>query len=154
MKKSPFQLKILIFLLSIHGIVAFLCGILLIIIPDVHILHIPQSWLPKTPFSNYLFLGIILLIFVGIYPIVIGYSLIIKPDLNWLNAINPIKIIHWAWVGSITVGLEVIIWMTVQIILLRSIHILYIINIVWGIIILLLTLHPKVKEVFMKESIS
>src|SRR4030042_1156393 len=106
MKKSPFQLKLLIFLLSIHGIVALLCGILLLIIPDVHILHIPQSWLPETPFTNYLFLGIILLIFVGIYPIVIGYSLIIKPDLNWLNTINPIKIIHWARVGSITVGLE------------------------------------------------
>ncbi len=146
MKKTPLQLKILIILLLLHGIVAFLFGILLIIISETHTFYIPESWLPRMPYINYLFLGIILSVFVGIYPIVIAYSLIVKPDWKWVNIIDPIKNIHWAWLGSITAGVEVIIWILFQVILLRSVHILYIINIIWGIIIILLTLHPKIKK--------
>jgi len=66
--KRPFESYILYFLHFLLSISALYGGGSLIIAPDGSILGLQEEWIAETPFRNFLFPGILLLLFMGILP--------------------------------------------------------------------------------------
>jgi len=145
LKPHPATLWILIGLLVILGLNAIGAGGAFMIAPDGRLIQMPLSNLEKSPFSNFLIPGLFLFIFIGVYPILIAYSLLKLPPWKRPNVFNPFKQLHWSWAGSLAAGVALIIWIIIQIQWV-TIHILHIIFLVWGFLILVVTMLPGVRR--------
>jgi hypothetical protein len=96
-------------------------------------------------FSNFLIPGVLLFVFIGIYPLAVAYSLWKRPGWRWPNVLNPFKRIHWSWAGSLAAGVLLMIWIGVQV-QFMAIGFLHIICFAWGALLVLLTLLPRVRR--------
>ena len=143
---------LLIALQFLLGLGALAGGGSLVAAPDGSLMQMPLSMLKYTPFSNFLIPGIILFTMSGIYPLAVGYSLWQKPNWRWPEMINPFKHMHWSWASSLASGVILLIWITTQVLMLRSIVFLHILYFVWGWVLILLTLIPEVRRQYIKES--
>lgn len=142
----PIAVWILIVLLFFLGIGGIISGALLFAAPDGHLVGFSNTILEGSPFTNYLIPGIILFLFVGIFQIFVDYSLLTHPGWRWPDKINPNKGYHWAWAASWASGVILLVWITVETVLLGYISLLQPIIAVWGIILIILTLLPGVRR--------
>jgi len=110
-------------------------GIGLPLDPSGNAMRIPIEWLEGSPFNNYLTPGLILLIVLGIFPLIAVYGL-------W-------KRLPWARKVSILIGVALIIWITVEIIIIgyQPDPPLQAIYGPLGVVILILSLPPAGKRV-------
>lgn len=145
-----FTVWILILLQVILGLGALGGGGALMLAPDGHLIQMPLSILKNTPFSDFLIPGVLLFTFLGIYPITVAYSLWSRPTWRWPDILNPFKRTHWSWAGSLASGVILIIWITVQILLMQVgfLHLLYF---SWGVLLLLITLLPNVRQYYKRK---
>jgi len=141
---------VLIILQFLLGFGAAPSGGLLILASDGHLMQMPLDMIKNTPFSTFLIPGILLFTFVGIYPLGVAYCLFKRPSWSLPDLVNPFKKMYFAWTASILAGVIVIIWICVQMIMIRSISFLHIIYIVWGVAIILLTLSPGMRRIYLK----
>ncbi|MGA2821264.1 MAG: hypothetical protein ABSF61_11475 [Anaerolineales bacterium] len=148
----PFVLSVLILLQFLLGLGALAGGGVLILGPDGHLIQMPLSMLQGTPFRDFLVPGILLFVFVGIYPISVGYSLLALPDWRWPDRINPIPRAHWSWAGSLAAGVVVMVWIAAEVLLIRAVALLHVIYFAWGIALILLTLAPGVRRHLARSS--
>jgi len=138
--KRPITAWVLIVLHILLGIGAVGGGGMLMFAPDGSLLGLPVNMLEGTPFRSYLIPGFILLTILGIFPLLVAYSLITTPKWRWPNAINPFKRIHWAWSGSLAVGVALLVWIITQMTMLGALAAIQWIYLTWGIVTLALTL--------------
>lgn len=117
----------------------------LMAVPDGHLMQMPPTMLEHSPFSSFLIPGAILFTLLGIYPLAVAYSLWKRPGWRWPDLLNPFKGTHWSWAGSLAAGVIVVIWIVVEVIMLRSFVFLQILYLGWGIALILLTLVPEVR---------
>jgi hypothetical protein len=141
---------VLVILQFFLGFGAALGGGLLILAPDGHLMQMPLDMIRNTPFSTFLIPGILLFTFVGIYPLVVAYCLFKRPSWSLPDLVNPFKKMYFAWAASLLAGVVVIIWICVQMIMIRDISFLHIIYIIWGLAIILLTLSPGMHRIYLK----
>ena len=146
----PVTAWVLIVLLFFIGIGALISGAMLFVAPDGHLMQWSTNDLVGTPFSNYLIPGIILFVFVGIFPVFVGYGLLKCPAWNWPDSINPTKKMHWAWTASWAAGVIMLIWISVETILLGYISFLQPLIAVYGVVIILLTFLPNVRRYYIR----
>jgi hypothetical protein len=123
-------------------------GAMLFAAPDGHLMQWSTNDLAGTSFSNYLIPGIILFICVGVFPVFAGYGLLKRPAWNWPNSINPLKKMHWAWTASWAAGVIMLIWISVETLLLGYISFLQTFIAVYGIVIILLDLLPNTRRFY------
>ncbi len=142
----PAAVWLLILLLVLLGVGALAGGGMLAVAPDGHLLQMPLDMLQHSPFPNFLIPGILLLLFLGIYPLAVAYSLWKCPPWGWPALLNPFRGIHWSWAGSLAAGVIVLVWIIVEMLMLRAIHFLHVLYFVWGILLVLLTLVPRVRR--------
>jgi hypothetical protein len=95
---------LLMALLLFQGLSGIAGGIGLVGDPSGDSLQISLSLLEGTPFNDYLIPGLILLVVLGIAPLIALYGL-------WKQR-------HWGWLGSLAIGVGLIIWIGVQILLI------------------------------------
>jgi len=143
----PFAVWLLIALQFFLGLGALAGGACFILAPDGSIMHMPVSMISGSPFSSFLIPGIILFTVVGIYPVMVAYSLWQKPTWVWPNAINPFKQTHWSWAGSLAAGVIVLIWITVEV-QFTGVGVLHFVYWAWGIVLIVLTLLPDVRKYY------
>ena len=136
----------LVLLQFLLGIGAFVSGGLLVAAPDGSLMQMPPSMLQFSPFSTFLIPGIFLAVFLGLYPLAVGYSLWQKPSWRWPDGINPFTHMHWSWAASLAAGVILLIWITVQMVMLQSIAFLHVLYNIWGLALILLTLAPGVRR--------
>jgi hypothetical protein len=139
---------LLIVLQFLLGFGAFVSGGLLVAVPDGSLIHMPLSMLQYSPFSSFLIPGLILSLLLGLYPMVIAYALWRQPAWRWPEALNPFKRMHWSWAASLSAGVIVLIWITVQVLMLRSVAFLHILYFVWGWALIVLSLTPGVRQYY------
>ena len=137
--RLPLTIKILILMQVFLGLNGLLGGGLFLLAPDGHLLQMPFSHLKNTPFSDFLIPGLLLFMFLGVYPIAVACSLWRKPTWHWPDFLNPSKQTHWSWAGSLAAGLIAMIWIIVQIQWI-PIGFLHILIFSWGILILFVTM--------------
>lgn len=134
--KKQLEIKVLISCIIIQAISGVAGGIGLVSDPTGANLGIPQEWLSNSPFNDYLIPGVILFSVLGIFPAFVSVGL-------WKEK-------HWGWLGSLSLGIALIIWIIVEIIIIgyQSNPPLQLIYGMLGIIILLVTSLSRVKRFY------
>lgn len=134
--KKQLEIKVLISCIIIQAISGVAGGIGLVSDPTGASLGIPQEWLSNSPFNDYLIPGVILFSVLGIFPAFVSVGL-------WKEK-------HWGWLGSLSLGIALIIWIIVEIIIIgyQSNPPLQLIYGILGIIILLVTSLSRVKRFY------
>jgi hypothetical protein len=145
---SPFLSRVLIFLLVFIGIGALISGPMLFAAPDGHLMQWSTDMLEGTPFTNFLIPGLVLFLFVGIFPILAACGLLRRPSWCWAEAINIAKKYHWSWTASWASGVIMLIWIIVETSLLGYISFLQTVITAWGIAIITLTLLPTTRRYY------
>lgn len=144
--RRPAVVWALIVLHVLLGVGAVISGGLLMAAPDGRLMQMPVSMLRYSPFANFLIPGAILFTLLGVYPLGVAYGLWKRPGWRWPDEINPFKGIHWSWAGSLAAGAVVVIWIVVEVIMLRAFEFLHALYLVWGIVLVVLTLLPEVRR--------
>jgi len=145
-ERRPAAVWALIVLHVLLGVGAVVSGGMLMAAPDGHLMQMPPSMLQYSPFPSFLIPGVILFTLLGIYPLCVAYGLWKRPGWRWPDAINPFRGIHWSWAGSLAVGVISVIWIVVEVIMLRAFEFLHALYLVWGIALIVLTLLPEVRR--------
>jgi hypothetical protein len=104
LRPRPFSIRLLETAILLQGISGVGGGTGLILDPSGDSLQIPIEWLDGSPFSSYLIPGVILFGALGIYPLVVLY--IIRHRISG------------AWIGSVSVGAGLLVWIVVEIIVI------------------------------------
>jgi len=143
-KRRPIALWLLLVLLVVMGVSSVFCGAMLVAAPDGSLMRMPPSNLG--PFSSFLIPGLLLLVFLGFYPLVVVYALWARPGWRWPQALHPFRGMHWAWAGSLAAGAIVLTWIVVEMILLRTAVFLHWLVLGWGLALIGLTLLPAVRR--------
>lgn len=111
-------------------------GFFLITDPTGETLKLPLSFLKNSPFSDYLIPGIILFTVLGVYPLIVTAGL-------WKRK-------YWGWIGSLLLGVALLIWIIVEIIIIgyQPNPPLQLIYGILGVVILLMTSLLRVKKFY------
>lgn len=88
-------------LLVVEGLTALLGGVQLVIDPSGRRVGLALEWLQGSPFTDYLWPGLVLGSLLGVLPLVAVYGV-------FLNQ-------RWGWSLGFLVGVALMIWLTVQI---------------------------------------
>lgn len=115
---QSFLRYLLIFLMIFLSVGALFGGFMLLSEPSGSALQMPLSALAKSPFPDFLLPGLILFIFMGVFPLILVYALIARPAWRWANCLNIYKKLHWSWTYSLYVGIILVIWIDIQILLM------------------------------------
>jgi hypothetical protein len=140
-----FLLIAIMVILAISGLAG---GINLIADPSGDSLQLTTFLLGSTLFSNFLIPGFILLIFLGIFPILVAYGLITKSKSKAANRINLYKKRHWAWTYSLYCGIILVLWIDIQVMLIGGGYTLQTVYAILGVLIIILTLSPEVMRFY------
>lgn len=150
MNKRKKKSIMLIFLQIFLGVGAVISGFILIIDPSGEWMQLPLSLLGNSPFHNYLIPGLILFFVLGIMPLLVASALMKRWSWKFAERVNIFKDKHWSWTFSLYIGFALIIWITVQVFVIRELSILQFIYMMLGIIIQIVTLLPTVQEKYRK----
>lgn len=134
LKSRPLTFYILIGLMTFQGLSGLFGGIMLVFDPSGNSLNMPIDLLKNSPFTNYLIPGIILLLILGILPLGVTNGL-------WKKQ-------KWSWYGSLFVSLALLIWIFVEVLMIgyQAEPPLQLIYGLAGILLLIFTLMPSVKN--------
>jgi len=147
-EKLPPVVMLLFDLLLFLGVGGFAGGAALLLGPDGHIMGFAPDLLKGTPFTNYFIPGLLLFLFVGIYPFFTAYSLYNRPDWRLPTQLNPFKKMHWVWAACFLAGAFVSIWIMAQMAYLGYISNLQPLYFIFGLVIITLTLSSNVRRYF------
>ncbi|MFO8150466.1 MAG: hypothetical protein R6T93_09225 [Trueperaceae bacterium] len=70
--------------------------------------------LPQLPVTDFVWPGVFLLTVMGLVPIVLAYGLVARPAWGWVAALSRWSGYHWAWTGTLAIGLVLGVWLAVQ----------------------------------------
>ena len=145
--KRPFEIFILVFLLLFLSVGAIYGGGSLILSPDGSLLHMDSEWLDLIPFPNYLIPGILLLIFLGFFPLFSIIGLIYRKSSRIFNILNIYPEKYWGWTFTLYAGIICIIWIIIQQ-FLAEYFILQTIIAAVGLLIVIFGLMPRVQKFY------
>lgn len=145
--KRPFEIYILGFLLLFLAAGAIYGGGSLILSPDGSMLQMDSEWLDLIPFPNYLIPGVLLFIFLGIFPLISMTGLFYRKQNRFLNLLNIYPEKYWGWTFTLYSGIISIIWVVVQQ-MMAEYFILQSIIAGNGIVIVILCLLPRVQKYY------
>ena len=121
-----------IFILFFCAVSALFGGGAFIIKPSGELLQIPASYLEHSPFNDFLVPGIVLFSFVGISSIVVAIIVMTK------RRFYPLALVYQ--------GCVLIIWIVVQLIMIRSFSFLQLVYFVTGMFLILSGIYFKRKD--------
>ncbi|MCK9281731.1 MAG: hypothetical protein M0P71_13980 [Melioribacteraceae bacterium] len=111
--KRPIAIWILIFWLLFLSFGGLYGGIAMLLDPSGNSLKMTEV-LPLLPVSNYALPGLFLLFVMGILPLLLIYGLFAPPNWVWLESFFQKIEYHWAWIGTVILGLVLAIWLFVE----------------------------------------
>jgi hypothetical protein len=114
--------------------------------PTGGLMQMPLEMLQGTPFPNFLIPGLILGIVLGLGAFFVLACLFILPKWAWAQRLNPFKGQHWTWAASAAFGLALMIWITVQVLMIGLGAFIQVLYFGVGLAILLLTLTRPVRD--------
>lgn len=150
--KKPFSSVLLILSHLFLGIGATFGGVAFILDPSGKLIHMPLSALDSSPFHNFLIPGMILLIVFGAIPFMVAFSLLTGWEWKPANYLNLFSNMHWYWTYSLYIGFALIIWITVQVSLMKAVAAIHIVYIILGLVIQAITLLPSIQNYYGREN--
>jgi hypothetical protein len=149
-RSRPFGAWVLIVLHFLIGAAALISGAMFFMAPDGRLMQMPVTFLEGSPFNNFLIPGIILFLFVGVFPVMVGIGLVKKSIWSGLDILNPFKSYCWAWTASWSAGLIILIWIISETVMLGYISFLQPFIISYGLVLILVTFLPGVRRWYKK----
>ena len=137
-------LAILLFVLSTGG---FYGAYMLLSDISGAALGVPKSLLDHLPLDTFLMPGLFLLIFMGFLPLITFAGVLRKNSMPAFQKLAVFKNYHWSYTFTIINGFLLAGW-TIGELILWGINALSVIYFIWGCVILLLCLLPKLKKWF------
>jgi hypothetical protein len=147
MKQHPPGVYFLCLLHLCIGISAFAGGGSLMLEPNGTFLNMKKALLQHSPFSNYFIPGLILFFLLGIFPLLIIFGLLFKPDWKFFNLFNIYKGRHGAWAYSLFFGIITISWIVLQQAMMTYFFLQPLIA-AMGVLIIIVTLMPAVMKYY------
>jgi hypothetical protein len=142
---------VLVFVLAFVGLGGMYGSLMMLADPSGARLGMTTDLLTHGPFSDYLFPGIVLLVFNGLLPLVVAYGLLVRPDWPAAERLNVYKNRHWAWTYALYTGFGLCIWINVQLLMINAHSALQPVFGLVGVLILALALLPGVMARFARE---
>lgn len=138
-------------LLAFLGIGAIGGGGALILSPSGKLLGgLPLSILERSPFSDFLFSGIILLVVLGLFPVLLVFALRRKTASRFAERFNFFTDMHWAWTFSIYIAFALIIWIQVETMFIQGVGWLQTFYMLFAIPMIFVALLPGVRNFYKK----
>jgi hypothetical protein len=104
--------------------------------------------LPLLPVADYTLPGLFLLWVMGVVPLLLSYGLLARPDWAWAQALSRWSGHHWAWIGTLALGMLLVIWLVVQGLLIGFSWPIQYVTAVNGLLIIVLALAPEVRRAY------
>jgi hypothetical protein len=112
-KKLPWAVWPLIVFLVLLGFGGLYGGFAMLYDPSGNFIQMAEA-LPMLHVPSYTLPGLFLLFVMGIAPFVLVYALIARPGWRWLQSLFNWSRHHWAWTGSLLIGLILAVWLIFQ----------------------------------------
>lgn len=147
--QRPFMLWLLLFFLLFLALGGLYGGIAMLTDPTGGSLQMTEI-LPLLPVPDYTLPGLFLLIVMGLGPLSLIYALLARPNWIWAQTLSRWSGHHWAWTGTLGLGVILAIWLIVQGLLIGFKWPIQFITAVNGFLIVLLVLVPEVRRFYAK----
>ena len=145
--QRPFALWLLIFCLLFLSLGGLYGGIAMLVDPTGGSLGLTET-LPFLPVSDYIGPGIFLLVVMGLAPLLLVYGLLARPKWKWAAKLSRWSGHHWAWTGTLGLGVTLAVWLIVEGLLIGFEWAIQYITAVDGFLIILLVLVPGVRKFY------
>ncbi len=146
--RRPFMLWPLVFFLLVLALGGFYGGIAMLTDPTGRTLEVADV-LPLLPVPNYILPGIFLLVVMGLFPLLLSFALIARPNWSWVDSLFQWSKYYWAWTATLILVAITAIWLVVESMLIGFFPIT-LITAVLGLFILLFALLPGVRKYYAK----
>jgi hypothetical protein len=104
--------------------------------------------LPLLPVSDFTLPGLFLFIVMGLTPLVLSYGLLLRPHWAWAESLLRWSKHHWAWTGTLGLGVILGIWLAVQALLIGFQWPIQYITAADGVLIVLLAWVPGLRRFY------
>ena len=147
----PLILWLLIFLLLFLALGGLYGGVAMLTDPSGGTLQLTEI-LPLLPVPDFFLPGLFLLIMMGLVPLIFIYGLLARPNWPWINHLSRWSHHHWAWTGTLALGLLLAIWLVIQGLMIGFKWPIQYITAVTGLLIILLALVPGIRNAYIAQS--
>jgi hypothetical protein len=145
--KRPFMLWPLVLALVFLALGGFSGGIPLLADPANGGYLEFGDLLPLLPVPDLILPGLFLLVVMGLYPLLLAYALIARPNWGWVDRLFQWSKHYWAWTGSLILVAIIAIWLVYEGWLVGWWPITYATAVI-GFFILLFAITPSVRKYF------
>jgi hypothetical protein len=73
-----------------------------------------QNQLDRLPVPDFTLPGVFLFVAMFLFPLLLVYGLLVRPASRWAATLEARAKAHWAWVGSLLLGIGLALWLSVQ----------------------------------------
>jgi hypothetical protein len=105
--------------------------------------------LPLLPVSNFVLPGLFLFVGMGLFPLLLIFALIVRPDWNWVEKLFQWSKHYWAWTATLILVLIIAVWLAYEGWLLGWWPITYATAVI-GLFIFLFAMMPGVQKYYRK----
>ena len=147
--KRPIALWILIFWLVFLAFGGLYGGIAMLLDPSGGLLQMTEVLL-LLPVSNYVLPGLFLLFIMGLLPLFLIYGLLARPNWAWLESFFRQIEYHWAWIGTVILGVVLAIWLIIEGVMIGFKWAIQYVTAVNGLFILFFVFFPSVRKFYKK----
>ena len=144
--KRPLMLWPLVFFLIILALGGFSGAIPMLLDPSGEMLGVADA-LPQLPVPNFILPGLFLLVVMGLFPLLLAYALVARPDWAQLNNLLRWAKHYWAWTATLILVAIIALWLLYEGWLIGFFPITYV-TAVLGLLILIFALMPGVRRYY------
>ncbi|MGD2059437.1 MAG: hypothetical protein PVF87_01095 [Acidimicrobiia bacterium] len=118
-ERKPTSIKWTIGILIFLGVTALGGGIEMLVFYQGNE-YLPVDMLERIPFDTYIVPGLVLGIGFGLGSLFVAWGMWRRPEIGWLGWLESLTERHWAWAGSVLIGLGFTMWMVIEVSLLGA----------------------------------
>ena len=149
-RSRPFGIYLLTACLLFLSLGGFYGGVAFLVDPSGGILQVEVSILKGLPLKDFTLPGLFLLVVYGILPLILLYSLWQRPRWAWMDSFNRWSRHHWTWTATVALSLVLIVWISIQLILIGFQAPVQAITALIGVLLLILSLLPSVQRYYVE----
>lgn len=149
--KRPFLLWFLIGFLLFLAVGGLYGGTTMLIDPTGKLIQM-DGILPQLPVSTFFLPGLFLFVVMGILPLVLIFGLIGKVEWAWLIRMTAWSHYHWAWTGTVVLGISLLVWLAFQASLIGFQWPIQYITLTDGVLIVLTAIYPSIRKYYVKSN--
>jgi hypothetical protein len=136
----------LVFFLLFLALGGFAGAIPLLMDPSGELLGMAEV-LPLLPVPNFILPGLFLLVVMGLFPLLLAYALVARPDWARFSSLLRWSKHYWAWTATLVLVVIIALWLIYEGLLIGFFPITYV-TAVLGLLILLFALMPGVRKFY------